>query len=100
VLDASLAKQGTDYLVGDKVTYADIMFISYSWVLSFQIAPEVDFSSLKHYTAWCERLFARPAIRKVFKDWVKEMGHPKYAAGMEKIHGKDWKKKLGLDKYE
>ncbi|CAG9945841.1 unnamed protein product [Clonostachys rosea f. rosea IK726] len=65
VVDSHLAKQGTDYLTGNKVTYADIMFIPYFKGLVV-LAPEVSTSEFKTYEAWLERLMSRPAVAKVW----------------------------------
>jgi glutathione S-transferase len=65
VVDSHLAKQGTDYLTGNKVTYADIMFIPYFKGLVV-LAPEVSTSEFKNYEAWLERLMSRPAVAKVW----------------------------------
>ena len=62
VVDSHLTKQGTDYLVGDRVTYPDLMFIMYFTNMLAVMAPEVDTCEWKKYTAWLERLCARPAV--------------------------------------
>lgn len=67
VIDAHLGSQGTDYLVGDRVTYADIMFLPYCKGLATVIHPELDTSEWKNYTAWIDRISARPAIARILK---------------------------------
>jgi glutathione S-transferase len=67
VIDSHLKKQGTDYLVGDRVTYADLMFIPWSAVVP-GIAPELDLSELQHYNAWFKRITERPSVVKVLAD--------------------------------
>ncbi|KAL7940494.1 glutathione S-transferase [Trichoderma barbatum] len=67
VLDAHLGSQGTDYLIGDRVTYADIMFIPYCKGLATVIYPELDTSEWKSYTAWIDRISSRPAIARALK---------------------------------
>ena len=69
VVDAHLAKQKTDFLVGDKVTYADLMFIPYFRIVSLFLAPELDLSGHKSYNAWLERLYARPAVARIRAKW-------------------------------
>lgn len=64
VIDTHLCNQGTDYLVGDRVTYADIMFLPYSRGLATVIYPELDTSQWKNYTAWVSRISERPAIAR------------------------------------
>ncbi|RYP12341.1 hypothetical protein DL765_007387 [Monosporascus sp. GIB2] len=64
-----LGKQGTEYLVGDKCTYADLMFVPYARSLAVIIAPEIDTKVHKRYTEWLKRLYARPAVKKALKQW-------------------------------
>ncbi|KAI1743782.1 glutathione S-transferase [Xylaria scruposa] len=79
VIDGHLAKTGTDYLVGDKVSYADLMFIPYFKSVGkgplTLMAKDVDTSQWVHYTAWMKRLHERPAVAKIAKIyddiWVK-----------------------------
>lgn len=65
VIDAHLKKQKTDYLVGDRVTYADLMFVMYFRIFPTFVAPEIDLGGFEHYTAWFDRMMARPAVAKV-----------------------------------
>ncbi|KAL7915531.1 glutathione S-transferase [Trichoderma velutinum] len=67
VIDAHLGSQGTEYLVGDRVTYADIMFLPYCRGLATVIYPELDTSQWKNYTAWIGRISSRPAIARALK---------------------------------
>ncbi|RYO92495.1 hypothetical protein DL764_008126 [Monosporascus ibericus] len=73
VIDLHLGKQGTEYLVGNKCTYADLMFVPYARALVIIIAPEIDTKVHKRYTEWLERLCARPAVKKVLKQWGEEI---------------------------
>ncbi|KAI9163868.1 glutathione-s-transferase theta gst [Paramyrothecium foliicola] len=67
VIDAHLEKQGTEYLVGDKITYPDIMFYPY-FIFLGRVAPGVkDTSSWKNYTAWMARIGERPTIQRVME---------------------------------
>lgn len=63
VIETHLAKQGTDYLVGDKLTYADLAWVPYYNIWQ-RIAPGTDISDLKLVQAWLARLNARPAVAK------------------------------------
>ncbi|KAI0132324.1 glutathione S-transferase [Xylariales sp. AK1849] len=57
-----------EYLVGDKCTYADISFIAWESVLRMLFANELErFKAFPNYSAWYERITARPAIQKAFK---------------------------------
>ncbi|OPB37709.1 glutathione-S-transferase [Trichoderma guizhouense] len=67
VIDAHLGSQGTEYLVGDRVTYADIMFLPYCKGLATIIYPELETSQWKNYTAWIDRISSRPAIARALK---------------------------------
>ena len=78
VLDGHLKKQGTDYLVGDKCTYADI-----AWVPWNNYAPMLlgeDFDLKKEFpsvAAWHGRLTSRPAVKKALDDQAKKMAESK-----------------------
>ncbi|KAH7367784.1 glutathione-s-transferase theta, gst [Plectosphaerella cucumerina] len=86
VLEAHLAKQGTDYLVGDRITYADLAWLPYynSWQ---RIVPNGNIDDLKLVQAWLDRMRSRPAIAKVLEfmrvESVKRFGAPKEAEKKE-----------------
>ncbi len=80
VIDAHLAKHNTDYLVGDRVTYADLMFLPYIKSLATVIAPEIDLRPWGKHNAWVDRMSARPAVAKVLSAWTEESD-----AAMEKM---------------
>lgn len=65
VIDSHLIKQKTKYLVGDKCTYADLMFIPYFRSLATVFAPEIDQTQWKAYSSWLERVSSRPATARV-----------------------------------
>ncbi|KAI0158878.1 glutathione S-transferase [Pestalotiopsis sp. NC0098] len=67
VLDNIL--EGKDYLVGDKVSYADLAFITWESVIQqIFFADRMDeIKAYKNYWAWYERLNARPAVQKANK---------------------------------
>ncbi|KAH9824631.1 Glutathione S-transferase [Teratosphaeria destructans] len=77
VIDSHLKKTGKHYLVGDKVTYADLAFVPWHWLLT--IAPHINGEGFeaewkeKYPTAWAwnERLQARPAVTKAREDRAK-----------------------------
>lgn len=73
VIDKHLADHGTGYLVGDRVTYADLMFLPWCAGLPIRVAPEIDTSEWAHYNAWLERLLARPVAGKVIAAWKVEI---------------------------
>lgn len=70
VLDGHLKKNGTGWLVGDRITYADIMW--YPWKNAMTVhAPEVDLSPFEHYNAWLGRIEEREAVKRVLAEWAK-----------------------------
>jgi len=69
VIDSHLNKKGTEYLVGGKCSYADLMFVPYARALGIIIAPHIDTTVHTKYTEWIERLYSRPAVEKVLKMW-------------------------------
>ncbi|KAH6659753.1 glutathione S-transferase [Truncatella angustata] len=66
VLDNIL--EGKEYLVGNKASYADIVFIAWEQVMHFVLPDQLDrYKGFKNYWAWFERITARPAIQKTIK---------------------------------
>ncbi|KAM0540819.1 hypothetical protein ACHAPJ_013489 [Fusarium lateritium] len=70
VLDAHLKKQGTGYLVGDRITYADLMFVTWTYIFEERYPGDFDFSKFGDYTAWMSKLRERPAVKNVWAEWV------------------------------
>lgn len=72
VLDMSL--QGKEYLVGGKVSYADLSFVPWFWIAE-KIHPE--WASVvaenKSFVGWLERLEARPAVKKMKEQRAEKM---------------------------
>jgi glutathione S-transferase len=64
VIDRHLKMHGTDYLVGDQVTYADLAWVTWDVrMIEIQgelIKPEEKFSA---FFAWHQRLTARPSVQ-------------------------------------
>jgi glutathione S-transferase len=81
VIDEHLRRQGSEYLVGDRATYADIMWIPWFQALG-GIAPEIDTTQWEAYTAWYNRLVARPRVAAVLAKYKVEI--EKHAASMKK----------------
>ncbi|OQO07242.1 hypothetical protein B0A48_07812 [Cryoendolithus antarcticus] len=81
VLDAHLKKQGTQNLVGDKVTYADLAWVPWYWLIPAIMGEEGGMEDLQKkfptFAAWFDRLSARPAVKKAREDRDKAMkaGH-------------------------
>ena len=67
VVDAHLKKTGSDYLVGDKCTYADLAWVTWNSLLGW-LVPELDVKGeFPRFYAWNERLVNRPAVKKVLE---------------------------------
>lgn len=79
VIDAHLKKTNRQYLVGEKVTYADLAFLPWFWLIQYK--PSImgeDFIAewqTKHPLAWAwyNKLEQRPAVIKAREDRVKAM---------------------------
>lgn len=70
VIDAHLKKQATPYLIGDKVTYADLMFVCWTYLFDERYPGEFDLAKFGSYNAWIDRLKERPTVKKVWADWA------------------------------
>ncbi|KAL3418362.1 URE2 [Phlyctema vagabunda] len=70
VLDRALA--GKKYLVGDKVTYADLAFVTWEQGLPFIFGEQFAGLDLENkypnYSAWKKSLVERPSVQKINKD--------------------------------
>jgi len=68
VLDAILAKSESGWLVSEKCTYADLIFVPWNEVvISYLFAHhpnEFDIDNYPRYKEWTERLKERPAVKK------------------------------------
>jgi glutathione S-transferase len=78
VLDAHLKKQGSQFLVGDKCTYADTAFVTWGsnvpWLTTGD-DPKIDIEGkYPSYDAWLKRVCERPAVKKVLADKAKAAG--------------------------
>ncbi|KAI9842847.1 MAG: glutathione S- transferase, nitrogen catabolite repression regulator [Sclerophora amabilis] len=74
VLDRAL--EGKEYLVGGRVSFADLAFLTWQMILPFAMGDAM-FDAAKEYPnyhAWNERLMARPAVKKVVEDKQKATG--------------------------
>lgn len=69
--------EGKDYLVGDKCTYADLSFIMWYTMVPYLFGDQpVDFKKdYPNYSAWMDKLLARPAVKKVLEDKAKAASH-------------------------
>lgn len=69
VLEGYLKRQKTNgdgpWLVGDRISYADISFLSWQLIAVTFFAGAYDPSEFPTVTAWVEKMKNRPAIKKV-----------------------------------
>lgn len=68
VIDAHLKKSGKEYLVGDKVSYADLMFVPWNAMAGFLMGEGFDEEWKSTYPTcyeWHQKLISRPAVKKV-----------------------------------
>lgn len=56
VIDTHLYEKKTDYLVGNKATYADLMVVTHCTAFAIIFDSEFDLTTLKYYNACVERL--------------------------------------------
>ncbi|CAK1361383.1 Glutathione S-transferase 2 [Cercospora beticola] len=71
VIDAHLTKTGKPYLVGDKVSYADLMFVTWNTVVPRLLGEGFDAEWKEKYPKcyeWHQSLISRPAVKKVLED--------------------------------
>ncbi|KAF3010111.1 hypothetical protein E8E14_000462 [Neopestalotiopsis sp. 37M] len=67
VLDGILADR--KYLVGDKVTYADLAFVTWNHFIDWVVEPgSWDINAYPNFKRWHEELEARPSVIETFKD--------------------------------
>ena len=67
MLDSVLSKQ--KYLVGDKVTVADLIFIPWnSYAGRLLEGSDIDLAKYTNFQTWHKELLARPAVRKCFAE--------------------------------
>ncbi|KAI5367592.1 putative glutathione S-transferase, Thioredoxin-like superfamily [Septoria linicola] len=68
VIDAHLSKTGQPYLVGEKVSAADLMFVPWNAMAGFLMGETFDEEWKKSYPKcyqWHQSLVSRPAVKKV-----------------------------------
>jgi len=71
VIEFHLVKQNTEYLVGNKVTYADLAWVTWNSLLGW-LVPDLDVKKdFPKFAEWNEKLLARPAVAKVLADQSK-----------------------------
>lgn len=77
VINSHLKKQGTEYLVGDKCTYADLAWVTWDALLGW-LVPDLDIAKeFPLFHAWHEKLMARPAVKRAFDAKASTKSAPK-----------------------
>lgn len=59
VLDTGLRSNGTGWLVGDKMTYADLSFVTWAWIgdgLMKELGKPALVNSFPEYGKWMQRM--------------------------------------------
>ena len=75
VLDKHLREKKTEYLVGNKLTYADLAFLPWDVIVDTITTFETE-KNYPAYHAWHTKLIERPIVKKVFEARKKAMeGH-------------------------
>lgn len=80
VINSHLKKSGKPYLVGDKVTYADLAFVPWHWLIT--LPPHLmgeEFltewqTAYPEAWAWNQRLQERPSVAKTREERLKALG--------------------------
>ncbi|KAL8959699.1 MAG: hypothetical protein Q9193_003477 [Seirophora villosa] len=85
--------QGKNWLVGEKITFADLAFVSWNDRLDvvLMVGAEIKFSGFPNVQAWHERMVSRPSWNKAMEIRAKLMdeqgltwnGMPKGVSNME-----------------
>jgi len=74
VLDGVLANSKNGWLVGDKITYADLSFVTWHNILPgifSSFTDQWDITKYPHYQKWMEAMLARPSVTKVLEELKK-----------------------------
>ncbi|KAI0472502.1 glutathione S-transferase [Xylaria cf. heliscus] len=67
VLDGILADR--KYLVGEKLTHADLAFVTWDHFVDWCVAPNTwDINAYPNFKRWHEEMMARPSVVEAFKD--------------------------------
>lgn len=77
VIDAHLKKTSKPYLVGNKCTYADLMFVSWNHIVGFLMGEGFQKEFEETYpdaAAWRQRLEERESVKKAYAEDAKMKG--------------------------
>lgn len=91
MLDEYLRTTGKSYLAGDKVTFADLVFVVTNELVP-QFVPGYDPSEeYPHYAKWNSALAARPSFKKIAADRA-ILGQPFGEVDQKHIDSHIWRK--------
>jgi glutathione S-transferase len=68
VIDAGLRSNGTGWLVGDKMTYADLSFVTWAWIgdgLMKELGNPALGSSFPEYVKWMQRMEEEDVVKSI-----------------------------------
>ncbi|KAL2060942.1 hypothetical protein VTL71DRAFT_8994 [Oculimacula yallundae] len=72
VIDKHLKATGSEWLVGDKCTIADLSFVTWDLMVPFIFGDEASKFDIEkkypNYFAWNKKLMERPSVQKILKD--------------------------------
>lgn len=74
VLDGALAERPSAWLVGDRITYADLIFVMWNEQIPtiFSSFPDkFDINKYPHYKKWAEGMKERESVKKILEEQKK-----------------------------
>jgi glutathione S-transferase len=69
------AKSDGPWLVGNKLSYADISFIPWQHVMGVALADIYDQAKFPHLQEWFDKIISRPAVQKALQRGAQSGGH-------------------------
>ena len=63
------------WLVGNKLTYADLSFFPWQFVMGVALSEVYDQKEFPHLQEWYDRMLSRPAVKKVLEKGAQISGH-------------------------
>lgn len=72
VLDTALSQRSSGWLVGDKMSYADLFFVMWNEQMASIFAPfpdrQFDAAKFPHFQKWWDAMRERPSVKKALED--------------------------------
>ncbi len=63
------------WLVGNKLSYADLSFFPWQFVIGLAMSDVYDQKEFPHVQEWYDRMLARPAVKKILEMGAQVSGH-------------------------